>query len=1057
MAPLGRPKKNKKQRTIQEVLGLHDPQLSLDKEAGEAATTALGNTEAEGSSSKKKYAQRWIESWRIPHPWAFPTVDHDGKARVKCRWCIFAHKKTQFSGEGSSTLQRFSLDEHATSEFLDKMKLPLHKMIGIATDGASVMIGANNGVVSRLKKVVPHLLSFHCVAHRESLAADVLGELNVLSCKLQEDHIDISAIGNHLKASIKSLQMAFLGNVFGCEAMYTQLFLTKVINQHGIIDYIDSSGNSHSHQLHLGFMCDEDVLDPHETLHGVVNNLAYMAIMYIKGLVDSLSNRFKVDFDLFEAAKYFSPKDYDQDLQKLDFFTIRWLDVLCKQFGKGANSFINEEECKGECISFITRIRNCFKGDNQGSSDERVSETYEVGGADVLWASPVEKQLPSSFYQDWANARTFFINDSLYFSYNSSIHDVTFVGIKEELVGCVFSNITAQEGTGSSYWTFYIASTYYIMSSRRAINGTNISRDCEEGMKFELVVHDLSSAPLHPPQLAPAPLATSSPTRVVTPSYPPLLAPAPLASTAPSSVNGATQVLIRVPWQRQPNIPDFYKTYIQDELKKRNISILPAGSALSFRFAVDKHNVIGVLSEDYDICHIPTMPNSVHRSSDVPINLPDEGKYYFIDGLNDNCASGNMRLFVQVGPSDAISGRTRAKRFPITAVVVPSAVITVGMILGLLCFCIQKARAQGQYTTVNAKDSVMGNLLAASGGRNTCKVFTLEELQRATDNFSADNEIGSGGFGMVYKGILHNGVIVAIKKMKHAGGDDAHQFVNEISILSQVNHRYLVKLFGYGVVFEDPFLVYEYISNGNLEEHIAKAQQGISMELTWKRRFNIAVQTADALKYLHVQASPPIFHRDVKSANILLDKDFSAKVADFGLSKLVDIDATHVSTMVKGTPGYLDPDYFQNFVLTDKSDVYSFGVVLLELLTSRKPIDTSRPLSEQNIASSSIPLNLVGRTREILDWQLMEQASGDDLLEMDGVAQVAASCLIHDRTVRPSMSEGVEMLQRIKGLKQAEQFLSKVSNRVGLATQTSAMLSTSSLHNLDNESMNTMH
>ncbi|KAI5075701.1 hypothetical protein GOP47_0009777 [Adiantum capillus-veneris] len=264
--------------------------------------------------------------------------------------------------------------------FLDKMKLPFHKMIGIATDGASVMIGANNGVVSRLKKVVPHLLSFHCVAHRESLAAgdafklykefkfvdkvarklyewasrsakrrlslaevvkdfnlgrngklkllkmhdvrwlskgqvmirivrlmpallnvlkaeeadlyayltnykiefllhffaDVLGELNVLSCKLQEDHIDIFAIGNHLKASIESLQMAFLGNVFGCEAMYTQLFLTKVINQHGIIDYIDSSGNSHSHQLHLGPMCDEDVLDPHETLHGVVNNLAYM-------------------------------------------------------------------------------------------------------------------------------------------------------------------------------------------------------------------------------------------------------------------------------------------------------------------------------------------------------------------------------------------------------------------------------------------------------------------------------------------------------------------------------------------------------------------------------------------------------------------------------------------------------------------------------------------------------------------------------------------------------------------------------------------------------------
>ncbi|MCO5564284.1 hypothetical protein L7F22_017944 [Adiantum nelumboides] len=322
--------------------------------------------------------------------------------------------------------------------FFVKMKLPLHKMIGIATDGATVMTGVNNGVVARLKRNIPHLLSFHCVAHRESLAtgdafklykefkfvdkvarklyewvsrsakrhatlaqvvkefnvgrheklkllkthdirwlskgqvmirvvrlmpalltalkaeevnlyvsftnyktqfllcffADVFGELNVLSCKLQEDHIDISTIGNHLKAASESLQMAFLGNVFGCEAMHTQLFLSKANNHHGVIDFVDSSGKTHTHLLHLGPMCEDDVLDPHEILQGVINNLAYMVIMYIKGLVEALSNRFKVDFDLFEAAKYFSPKDYDQDLQKLDFFSNMWLDVLCKNFGE---------------------------------------------------------------------------------------------------------------------------------------------------------------------------------------------------------------------------------------------------------------------------------------------------------------------------------------------------------------------------------------------------------------------------------------------------------------------------------------------------------------------------------------------------------------------------------------------------------------------------------------------------------------------------------------------------------------------------------------------------
>ncbi|MCO5554184.1 hypothetical protein L7F22_007710 [Adiantum nelumboides] len=178
--------------------------------------------------------------------------------------------------------------------------------------------------------------------------AYVLGELNVLSCKLQEDHIDISAIGNHLKAAIESLQIAFLGNLFGCEAMHTQLFLSKANNHPGIIDFVDSSGKTHTHSLHLDPMCEDDVLDPHETLQGVINNLACMAIMYIKGLVEALSNCFKVDFDLFEAAKYFSPKDYDQDLQKLDFFSNVWLDVLCKNFGESVKSFINEVEFKGE-------------------------------------------------------------------------------------------------------------------------------------------------------------------------------------------------------------------------------------------------------------------------------------------------------------------------------------------------------------------------------------------------------------------------------------------------------------------------------------------------------------------------------------------------------------------------------------------------------------------------------------------------------------------------------------------------------------------------------------
>ncbi|CAM6129052.1 unnamed protein product [Calypogeia fissa] len=294
----------------------------------------------------------------------------------------------------------------------------------------------------------------------------------------------------------------------------------------------------------------------------------------------------------------------------------------------------------------------------------------------------------------------------------------------------------------------------------------------------------------------------------------------------------------------------------------------------------------------------------------------------------------------------------------------------------------------------------------------------------ATNNFSGENKLGSGPFGDVYKGFLRDGQVIAIKRLRIERAVDMTQFFNEVSILSQVNHPNLVKLMGCCVDPKIPMVVYEFISNGTLQEHLHKSGQSSFNKLDWPCRLHIAIQIAQALQYLHSQASPPIVHRDVKAGNILLDCHFAAKVVGFGLSKLLDIGASHISTQVKGTFGYMDPEYFSTFQLTDKSDVYSYGMVLLELITSMKPIDLTLEPTKQNLAVRMVPLINNKLSKDIIDTQLAENFSKEDFETLEAIAEVAVACLARNRASRPTMTQVVEMFKRIPQLQlQTELFL----------------------------------
>ncbi|XP_078433803.1 crinkly4 [Wolffia australiana] len=294
------------------------------------------------------------------------------------------------------------------------------------------------------------------------------------------------------------------------------------------------------------------------------------------------------------------------------------------------------------------------------------------------------------------------------------------------------------------------------------------------------------------------------------------------------------------------------------------------------------------------------------------------------------------------------------------------------------------------------------------------RVFSYEELARATGGFGEAAQIGKGSFSCVFKGVLKDGTTVAVKRAVSAPDrkKNSREFRTELDLLSRLNHAHLLTLLGFCEEAGERLLVYEFMAHGSLHQHLHGPDPRLKPRLDWVRRVTIAVQAARGIEYLHGYACPPVIHRDIKSSNILIDEEHNARVADFGLSLLGPADsASPLSELPAGTLGYLDPEYYRLHYLTTKSDVYSFGVLLLEILSGRRAIDLG--YEEGNIVEWAVPLIRAGEVGRVLDPALSPPAQMEALRR---IARVACKCVRMKGKERPSMDEVTTALERALAL-----------------------------------------
>lgn len=286
------------------------------------------------------------------------------------------------------------------------------------------------------------------------------------------------------------------------------------------------------------------------------------------------------------------------------------------------------------------------------------------------------------------------------------------------------------------------------------------------------------------------------------------------------------------------------------------------------------------------------------------------------------------------------------------------------------------------------------------------KIFSFKELIEATDNFNYYKRLGEGGFGTVYRGQLSDGSQVAVKRLKIWSIKAEMEFKVEVETLGRLRHKNLLSLRGYCVEDKERLIVYDYMQNSSLHAHLHGRHPRPCL-LDWPKRMNIAIGSAEGLEYLH-HANPHIIHRDVKSSNVLLDSDFQARVADFGFAKLIPDGATHVTTRVKGTLGYLAPEYAMWGKASESCDLYSFGILLLELVSGKKPTENMVPGARCTLADWAVRLVSEGKYDEVVDPRLQRKYN---IAELKRVVHAAVACAHTSSGQRPTIHEVVQFLK----------------------------------------------
>ncbi|KAM0900335.1 hypothetical protein ACQ4PT_020705 [Festuca glaucescens] len=380
---------------------------------------------------------------------------------------------------------------------------------------------------------------------------------------------------------------------------------------------------------------------------------------------------------------------------------------------------------------------------------------------------------------------------------------------------------------------------------------------------------------------------------------------------------------------------------------------------------------------------------------------PIFGPYYFI---------GQQYAFA----SEAlVVSKSKANKLPLIVGVAAGGAVLVAILL-ILIVVIARRKKKTNRTEERSQSFASLDMKSTSTSvpqLRGARIFTFAELKKITNNFSEANDIGNGGFGKVYRGTLPTGQLVAVKRSQQGSLQGNLEFRTEIELLSRVHHKNVVSLVGFCLDQGEQMLVYEYIPNGTLKESLT-GKSGVRLD--WKRRLRVILGAAKGIAYLHELADPPIVHRDIKSSNVLLDERLNAKVADFGLSKLLGEDGRgQVTTQVKGTMGYLDPEYYMTQQLTEKSDVYSFGVLLLEMITAKKPLERGRYIVREVHAAMDRSKDLYG-LHELLDPLL--GASPSSLGGLEHYVDLALRCVEEAGADRPSMGEAVSELERITRL-----------------------------------------